>query len=372
MNCLKTLSIFVVVLLLPALPTTADDTTPSEAQKPPGWFSKLDLNGNGSLDRQEAGRLLGATDANQDGEVTVAEALAYVKRRQQNAARKGKRTGRLQLSRAEDMATREKTDNGLWVVSIGHSCVIPAIEPCIAIARSAGYGNHTHLIQYAGGAGGAAKAQWMRPEDKQEAKPALKTEKIDVMTFGHLVAADGKSYGCDVEDYERWIEFALKHNPDIRFFIQDLWPWLPGAGRSVKFEDFNLEEYEAAMKVSSQSVAEVVEKLNQKYPGRVHVLPVGPAMTELVRRVTRKEQPGVDAVLVPPKEKKDRVGLYRDKIHPTTLIATLEGYIYYACLYGKSPANLEGKIYRDEKLDRVLREVAWNIVIQHPLSGVKK
>ena len=84
----------------------------------------------------------------------------------------------------------------------------------------------------------------------------------------------------------------------------------------------------------------------------------------------KNELPGVGAVSVPPKEAGERIGLYRDMIHPTNVIATLEGYIYYACLYGKNPAELKTGIYRDESLDRILRDVAWSVVTQHPLSGV--
>ena len=62
---------------------------------------------------------------------------------------------------------------------------------------------------------------------------------FDLVTFGHFMK------GAEVEDYERWIELALKHNPETRFYIQDLWPWtrdlfdpepaqhLPHPGQSV-------------------------------------------------------------------------------------------------------------------------------------------
>lgn len=366
-NSQRSFSLFAILssFAVAAVGEAADATT-----KPPGWFSKLDRDGNGSLAGKEAERFLTAMDSDEDGMVTVAEAIAYMKTRARNTTRTGGRRDR--TFRARELDSREKTGNGLWVVSIGHSCVVPAIEPFVKIAVADGYENHTQVRQIAGGAAGAAEAQWNRSDDQQDAKQALSTGKIDVMTFGHLVAANGKSYGCDVEDYKRWIEFGLKHNPDMKFHIQDLWPWLPGAQRSVKFEDFNLADYEAAMTHVSKSLASIVEELNREYPDRVRVIPVGPAMVELVRKVTKSELPGVDAVLVPPKEASERVGLYRDMIHPTNVIATLEGYIYYACLYGKNPAELKTGICRDESLDRILRDVAWNVVTQHPLSGVRE
>ena len=66
------------------------------------------------------------------------------------------------------------------------------------------------------------------------------------------------------------------------------------------------------------------------------------------------------------------MGLYRDKIHPTDVVASLQGYIYYACLYGNNPLKLKQGHYSNDQLDRILREVAWETVTQHPLSGVTK
>lgn len=321
------------VALCPLSEASGDETSGVDSTTP-SWFSRLDRDGNGVLNREEASRLFVPMDANQDGQVTVTEATDYAKTRVRSGTRAGNRKRTGPILQVRELASREKTGNGLWVVSIGHSCVVPAIRPFAEAARTAGYDNHTQIMQFAGAAGGAPKAQWNRSEETQDAKRALSTGRIDVMTFGHLVLADGRSVGCDVEDYERWIQFAIKHNPNIKFYIQDLWPWLPGAQRSpVELEEFNLEDYEASMAVSSKSVADVVEELNQKYAGRVRVIPVGPAMTELVRRVTKNALPGVDAVLVPPQQARDRVGLYRDRIHPTNVVASLEGYVYYACLY---------------------------------------
>ncbi len=355
-------------------PVVAEDRSDAQKAMLPGWFTKLDRDGNGVLSAEEAGRFLSAMDSDSNGQVTAAEAIAYVQKRAEAARLKGNRTRRRQmLDKAEQLETLRKSGDGLWVVSIGHSCVIPAIEPCITISRSAGFGNHTHLMQFYGGGGGAAEAQWKREGDQQQAKPALMSGKIDVMTFGHLVDWQGRSVGCNAEDYERWIEFAIRHNPKITFYIQDLWPWLPGPERGVEMEKFKLKDYEYAMDVSSRSINAVVELLNAKYPGRIHVLPAGLAMTEIVRRVTGNELPGIDAMLVGQKEKQNglKVGLYRDKIHPTELIAALQGYIYYSCLYRRNPTKLETALYRDKNFDRTLREVAWKMLSEHPASGVQ-
>ena len=357
-------------------PLMYGDKSARQEPRPPRTPNIIPLFVGRVLSTREAGRFLGAMDRDKDGKVTVAEANACVKRRTDAARAKGRRPtrSRFQMLRtAKEVQSREKSGEGLWVVSIGHSCVIPAIEPCITISRAEGFPGHTHFMQFYGGASGAAEAQWQHEGERQQARPALATGKIDVMTFGHLVKFDGKMVGGSAQDYERWIEFAMKHNPKIRFYIQDLWPWLPGAEREVDLTKFNLKDYEQAMAVSSQSVNEVVDVLARKYPDRIHVLPAGLAMTELVRRLTNDRLPGVDAILVGQKEKKAglKVGLYRDKIHPTELVASLQGYIYFACLYQKNPARLKTALYKDESLDRILREVAWKVVTENPRTGVK-
>jgi len=55
----------------------------------------------------------------------------------------------------------------------------------------------------------------------------------------------------------------------------------------------------------------------------------------------------------------------------------LEGYVFDATLYGKSPEQL-GEVhfrgeadFRSPALDRVFRQIAWEAVTGHPLSGVR-
>ncbi len=237
MRCSKTFVLFASIISAQFAAAFDDSALRPVEGEAPKWLSILDRDGNGFLDATEAGRLLGGMDTDKDGRITVAEAIAYGKRREAKPSSGRESTRRWQMIvKARDLQELKKTGDGLWAVSLGHSCVIPAIEPCITIARAAGHEKHTHLMQFYGGASGAAAA--------------LATGRIDVLTFGHLVAEDGRTHGGEVADYERWIQLALQHNPETRFYIQDLWPWLPGANRTVNLDEFRLEDYEAAMAVS--------------------------------------------------------------------------------------------------------------------------
>ena len=65
--------------------------------------------------------------------------------------------------------------------------------------------------------------------------------------------------------------------------------------------------------------------------------------------------------------------LWRDRLgHLGPKLAPLEGYVFYATMYGTSPERIENPLRGiDRKLDREFRRIAWQAVIQDPLSGVK-
>ena len=71
--------------------------------------------------------------------------------------------------------------------------------------------------------------------------------------------------------------------------------------------------------------------------------------------------------------------LWRDRLgHLGPGFDRLEGYVFYATLYGRSPELIEGDIafggdkeFPNRTLDRTFRKIAWQAVINHPLSGVK-
>jgi hypothetical protein len=75
---------------------------------------------------------------------------------------------------------------------------------------------------------------------------------------------------------------------------------------------------------------------------------------------------------------KQERSLWRDRLgHLGPGFGQLEGYVFYATLYRKSPELITGDIefagagdYPGPKLDRVFREIAWKAVVQNPLSGV--
>ena len=297
------------------------------------------------------------TDANGDGVLTLTEARAFLQSRKRKHVQTAPR-------KEPDLAAITKTGNGLWVASTGHSLVAPALGPFEAAARVGGFSGHFQVRQISGGATGSPRSHWEKPEELQVVKRALMTGKCDVLTMGVHYE------GSEVEDFARWIDLGLEYNSDMVFYIQDAWPYLTDlldeqAGK-IADSDATFETYQAKVTQINQRIAETVDQLNARYPGKVHVIPVANAMLELVRRQLAGDLPGVDVLYVPQKKGEKptdgRVGLYRDSIHPTVPVAILEGYLYYACLYKKNPCDLSKELYKDPQLDRILREVAWKTV----------
>ncbi len=122
--------------------------------------------------------------------------------------------------------------------------------------------------------------------------------------------------------------------------------------------------------------AKIVESLRAKYPNKVFVLPTCDAMVLAGKHFLRGELPGIEGIhrVIGNKER----SLWRDQLgHLGPGFECLEGYVFYATIYGRSPESIEGDIdfggdakFPSRQLDRTFRKIAWQAVIGHPLSGV--
>ena len=91
----------------------------------------------------------------------------------------------------------------------------------------------------------------------------------------------------------------------------------------------------------------------------------------------RGELPGIEGINRSIGGKKR--SLWSDRLgHLGPGLDRLEGYVFYATLYRRSPALISDRIdfggsgqFPGGKLDRVFREIAWKAVAGHPLSGVR-
>ena len=188
----------------------------------------------------------------------------------------------------------------------------------------------------------------------------------------------GPYYNDRAVYYSCWIDFCLKYNPDMKFYLSDAWPQLDMLDENPKSEAFFTEEVlDRLGKERRETYAESLEPLLEAYPGKVFVLPTSDAMVLAAKYFVRGELPGIEGIhrVIGKKER----SLWRDQLgHLGPGFERLEGYVFYATLYQQSPEEIQNEIpfagskdFPSPELDRMFRKIAWQAVSEHPNAGVK-
>jgi hypothetical protein len=165
-------------------------------------------------------------------------------------------------------------------------------------------------------------------------------------------------------------ERALKHNPAVRVLAQVGWlPYdapvfpMPEKGRAkTNWNARTVEEMRAIHADYVRNARDQVRASNQRL-GKpvVFVVPVAQAVIALREKVAAGEAPGL----------KSQDDLFADSIgHARPPVELLSAYCHLAVGYRRSPGGLAPKGVKDEKLHRLLQELAWDAVCKEPLSGV--
>jgi hypothetical protein len=178
--------------------------------------------------------------------------------------------------------------------------------------------------------------------------------------------------------YSCWIDFCLKYNPDMKFYLSDAWPQLEQLGEKKPQSEayFTAEVLDRMGNEKRATYAKTFDPLLKAYPGKVFVVPTSDAMVLAAKHFIRGELPGIEG-LHRSIGKKER-SLWKDQLgHLGPGLERLEGYVFYATLYQQSPDRIENPIefggdtdFPNPELDRMFRKIAWQAVIEHPFSGV--
>jgi hypothetical protein len=269
-------------------------------------------------------------------------------------------------------------DGSLRIVGTGHSFMAPGYQAFPAIVRAAGFNQPPPLLHTGGGMTGSARYKWEQENGifQFDGKPVPKllasiaNAQWDAMIWGPYFKDQPKYYSC-------WIDFCLKYNPEMKFYLSDAWPQLDQLDEIPKSERaLTAEVFERLGQEKREIYGEILRALRRDYPDKVYVLPTSDAMVLAVDYYHRGELPGVEGIHMSV-GKKER-SLWRDRLgHLGPGFGRLEGYVFYATIYGRSPEKINGDIrfggpadYPSRQLDRVFRRIAWQAAINHPLSGV--
>jgi hypothetical protein len=277
----------------------------------------------------------------------------------------------LALLRADDAAqAAADVPKGQRVYSIGHSFHVFMPGILAQIAKSAGIANHQQIGTSSIG-GSYVHQHWEVPDDKFKSKATLDSGNLDVLTMAPLFLPD--------DGIENFVRLASEKSPNIRVLVQEF--WLPFDVyvnfRKEKAPTPDREVFDAAKLQAEHDryfhdIDEQVRILNEKYGCKpaVYVAPVGQAVLALRKKIAEGAAPGLTK----------QSDLFTDAIgHAKPPLAVLVGYCYYAQIYNRNPAGLPvppaltgvGDEEQTAKLNRLLQEIAWSAVTEHPLSGVK-
>jgi hypothetical protein len=261
-------------------------------------------------------------------------------------------------------------DKGQRVFTTGHSFHVFVPGILNNLARSAEIKGHAQVgVSSIGGS--RVIQHWDVVDDKNTAKKALIEGKVDVLTMSPIYLPD--------DGIEKFVELGLKHNPNIRVTLQEF--WLPHDVYDPGYQKKRPEKVDRNARTGEQirqehapyfkSMDEHARELNKKHGKTVvYIVPVGQAVILLREKIIAGQAPGL----------KNQDDLFTDPIgHVKAPVQALNAYCHYAVIYRKSPVGLptpnvltKGKEpLPDEKLNRLLQELAWEAVTSHPLSGVK-
>jgi hypothetical protein len=258
---------------------------------------------------------------------------------------------------------------GLRVFTAGHSFHVWVADILPDMAQGAGIKGH----QVAGKemiGGSRVMQHWDVPDGKNKVKEALNAGNVDVLTLSPIWLPD--------EGIGNFARLAVAHNPNVRFTVQEF--WLPNDEyvpvyplQNTKKVDHDATNIDALRKSYAKYVADMdatVRGLNDGLGKPViYVVPAGEASILLREKILAGQAPGLHK----------QSELFADSWgHPTAVLEALAAYCHFAVIYRRSPVGLpiphvlaKNKNWNNEKLNRLLQELAWDAVCRHPLSGVK-
>ncbi len=283
-----------------------------------------------------------------------------------------------QVGGTKAVVSFEKPENGtLRIVGTGHSFMAPGFKTFPLICQASGFTQplYTHT---GGGVTGSTRYKWEqengifqfdgRPQPKLLS--SIANAEWDAMMWGPYFQDRPEFYSC-------WIDFCLNYNPHMKFYLSDAWPQLYQLEEVPSSEDFFTEAiFERMGKERTAGYMSLVNTLRESYPDKVFIMPTSDAMVLAAKHYLRGELPGIEGInkII---GKKDR-SLWRDQLgHLGPGFERLEGYVFYATIYGRSPELIKEEVnFRDkgdfpsDDLDRIFRKIAWQAVAGNALSGV--
>lgn len=257
-------------------------------------------------------------------------------------------------ARAKNDKPASAAVSGQRVFTCGHSFHVFVYRLLAEMAKGAGITDH----QSAGlsSIGGSRVIQhWDVPDEKNEAKAALRAGKVDVLTLSPIWLPDA--------GIENFVKLGYEHNPNLRVLVQEFWlpndtyePIYPlDTRKKVNHNETDLAVLREKQAHYFKDLGDCVGGINKKLGHEVgFVVPVGQAALVLREKIAAGQAPGLAM----------QWDIFRDPWgHPQPPLAVLSGYCHYAMIYHRSPVGLpvpqELAKYRRFTSDVGLRKAGW-------------
>jgi hypothetical protein len=272
------------------------------------------------------------------------------------------------LAKAEANPT---ISQGQRIFYTGHSFHV-FIPPIMKnLAESAGIQGQEYLGLSSIG-GSRVIQHWEVPDATNQTKAALGTGNVDVLTLAPIFMPD--------DGIEKFATLALEKNPTIRITVQEDWMWRDTVEPITALQSPRTWDYDAItgkelLEIHApvfKSIEDNIAVLNTKYGRKVLlIVPAGQAVIALRERIRAGKGGGL----------KTQTELFRDRVgHPDIPLQVLVAYCHYAVIYWRCPVGLPlPEILATSKMpgcdaqtNRILQEVSWEAVTQHPQSGVRQ
>jgi hypothetical protein len=253
--------------------------------------------------------------------------------------------------------------------------------PLHALAMEAGLERHENLgVQMIGGS--TPMQHWSQggeDESRNTAKVALRKGGVDVFTMS-------PNARMPEEGIDLFGDLMIQTNPQGRILVQNSWsawdgtgttPSVGGAGApSFTNEDHNaatvetIEGWIRSLNASGGYLERMREQLagiNQR-AGRqmTYIVPSATAVYRLRQEIIRGNVPGIQ----------QQSEIFSDAMgHPRAPIINIVTYAWFATMYRQSPVGMKALIDANDPTsaarERLLQEIAWNAVLDEPMSGVR-
>jgi len=266
------------------------------------------------------------------------------------------------------LGATQPLEQGQRVFTCGHSFHAFVSDILIDLAKGAGIGGHQEVGTSMIG-GSRAIQHWEVPEEQNEAKTALRSGKVDVLTLSCMTQPD--------EGISKFAKLAVEHNPNVRLTLQEL--WLPedhfpfdAANRTresvAQFNGSTMADLRKAHDAYFEVMEDYVSSLNAEIGKQVvFIVPDAQATLALRERII--------AGMVPDLIRQS--DLFSDAWgHRSPPLRLLTGYCHFSVIYRRSPIGLPSPsaFASDPRLcgtlNHLLQQLAWDAVTQHRLSGV--